>query len=78
MGFFCIKTKKLYIYYMRPKEEHLDLIISCPFTGKHYWVRELDTELYPYFSREGYEWLFEYPTCEECGEFIDHCECDED
>jgi len=44
---------------MRVKEEHLDKHISCPFTGKTYWVREMDTKLYPFFYNKGYQWLFE-------------------
>ena len=44
---------------MKIKEEHLDLTISCPFTGKMLWVRELEVGLYEPFYKAGYEWLFE-------------------
>ena len=44
---------------MKIKEENLDLFISCPYTGKTKYVRELDPEVYPYYYKKGYEWLFE-------------------
>ena len=44
---------------MKIKEEHLDLTISCPFSGKMLWVRELEVGLYEPFYKAGYEWLFE-------------------
>lgn len=44
---------------MNIKKEYLDLMISCPFTGKHKWVRELEVGLYEPYSNAGYEWLFE-------------------
>jgi hypothetical protein len=44
---------------MKIKEEHLDKNISCPFTGKHLWVRELEPSVYSHYSSKGYEWLFE-------------------
>lgn len=44
---------------MKIKEEHLDLNISCPFTGKHLWVRELEPSVYSHYANKGYEWLFE-------------------
>jgi hypothetical protein len=47
---------------MNIKEEHLDLTISCPFTGKMLWVRELEAGLYEPFYKAGYEWLFENNT----------------
>ena len=51
---------------MKIKEEHLDKTISCPFTGKMIWVRELDSRLYNLYFNKGYEWLFvNYITIEE-------------
>jgi hypothetical protein len=44
---------------MKIKEEHLDKNISCPFTGKHMWVRELEPSVYSHYASKGYEWLFE-------------------
>ena len=44
---------------MKIKEEHLDKNISCPFTGKHLWVRELEPSVYSHYANKGYEWLFE-------------------
>ena len=44
---------------MKIKEEHLDKNISCPFTGKHLWVRELEPSVYSHYYSKGYEWLFE-------------------
>lgn len=50
---------------MKIKEENLDLNISCPFTGKHLWVRELDPLSYEHYYNKGYQWLFEDDAIEE-------------
>lgn len=44
---------------MNIKEENLDLHISCPYTGKILWVREIDPRMYPFLLNAGYNWLFE-------------------
>jgi hypothetical protein len=44
---------------MKVIEKHLDTRISCPFTGKVLWVREIDPRMYPHLIGGGYGWLFE-------------------
>lgn len=44
---------------MKVKEEFLDLVVSCPFTGKHLWLRDVETGMYKYLYNAGYEYLFE-------------------
>jgi len=65
---------------MRIKEEHLDLHISSPFTGKTIYVRTMEPGLYKPFYDNGYQWLFteeKYPTCPECDERLEDCECED-
>lgn len=69
---------------MKIKDECLDLQVSSPFTGKTHWLRELEPNEYIYWFNNGYNWIFEdvivednFFTCEECGERIDDCDCDE-
>lgn len=61
---------------MKIKEEHLDKTISCPFSGKMIWVRELDFRLYNLYFNKGYQWLFiedEFPSVSE-DEFFESVE----
>lgn len=44
---------------MKVIEKHLDLHISCPFTGKILWVREINPNMYPFLEKAGYNWLFQ-------------------
>ena len=69
---------------MKIKEEYLDLQVSSPFNGKTYWLRELEPVEYIYWFKCGYDYIFEdvivednFFTCEECGERMDDCDCDE-
>lgn len=50
---------------MKVKLENLEKHISCPFTGKQLWVRELDPRVYPFYKNAGYGWLFEVEKVEE-------------
>lgn len=50
---------------MEIKEKHLDLHISCPYTGKILWVREIDPRMYPFLLNGGYNWLFKEKSVDE-------------
>lgn len=47
---------------MKIKEELLDLLITCPFTGKLIHTLMLDPQLYKHYFNMGYDWLFDTNT----------------
>jgi hypothetical protein len=47
---------------MKIKQDLLDILITCPFTGKLIHTIMLDPELYIHYFNCGYHWLFDNNT----------------
>lgn len=44
---------------LKLKSEYVDVMISCPFTGKIINLTFLDEEMYKYYFDKGHKYLFE-------------------